>query len=178
MASTSAPRGTHVSATWHPRQRHVAPTSVLRGIRVSATSSPCGIHVIATGQPRRLHMAATSAPRGSHVSAAWQPCQCRVASTSSPRGSHVITTWQPRHHHVASMSSPSGSHVSNQLISISDVASQSIRSLSSQILGFRLGSMSFTPIYDDLRTSWITLIYDENVSSSRRLICDAQYMMF
>jgi hypothetical protein len=52
------------------------------------------------------------------------------------------------------------------------------RSLSSQILGFGLGSMGFTPIYDYLRTSWIRLIYDENFSSSRRLICDAQYNTF
>jgi hypothetical protein len=51
-------------------------------------------------------------------------------------------------------------------------------SLSSYILGFGLGSMGFTPIYDGLRTSWITLIYDENLRTSREGIRDAQYMMF
>jgi hypothetical protein len=52
------------------------------------------------------------------------------------------------------------------------------RSLSSQILGFGLGSMGFTPIYDALRMSWITLIYDENLRTSREEIHDAQYMTF
>jgi hypothetical protein len=35
--------------------------------------------------------------------------------------------------------------------------------------------MGFRQIYDGLRTSWVTLIYDENVSTLRCLICDAQY---
>jgi hypothetical protein len=38
--------------------------------------------------------------------------------------------------------------------------------------------MGFTPIYDDLGTSWITLIYDENLRTSREGIRDAQYMTF
>jgi hypothetical protein len=38
--------------------------------------------------------------------------------------------------------------------------------------------MGFTPIYEDLRMLWNTLTYDENVSSSRRLIYDTQYMTF
>jgi hypothetical protein len=141
---------------WHhlPRQHHVASTLASRGTHVrpcgthvSATSSPCGIHVIATGQPRRRHMEATSAPCGSHVSAAWQPRQCRVASTSSPRGSHVIATWHPRHRHVASMSSPRGSHVSNQLISISDVASQSMTITFDTDFGLQAG---FNGLYTNL----------------------------
>jgi hypothetical protein len=52
------------------------------------------------------------------------------------------------------------------------------RSLSSQNLGFGLGSMGFRQIYDGLRTSWITLIYDENLRTSREGIRDAQYMTF
>jgi hypothetical protein len=52
------------------------------------------------------------------------------------------------------------------------------RSLSSQILSFGLGSMGFTPIYDGLRTSWITLIHDKNLRTSREGIRDAQYMTF
>jgi hypothetical protein len=50
------------------------------------------------------------------------------------------------------------------------------RSLSSQILGFELGSLGFTPIYDGLKMSWITSIHDENVNTSREVICDAQSM--
>jgi hypothetical protein len=49
---------------------------------------------------------------------------------------------------------------------------------SSQILGFGLGSMGFTPIYDGLRTSWIMLIYDEILRTSREGIRDTQYMTF
>jgi hypothetical protein len=52
------------------------------------------------------------------------------------------------------------------------------RSTSSPILGFGLGSMGFRQIYDGFRTSWITLIYDENLRTSREGICDAQYMTF
>jgi hypothetical protein len=52
------------------------------------------------------------------------------------------------------------------------------RSVSSQNLGFGLGLMGFRQIYDGLRTSWITLIYDENLRTSREWIRDAQYMTF
>jgi hypothetical protein len=38
--------------------------------------------------------------------------------------------------------------------------------------------MGFTPIYDGLRTSWTTLIYDENLRTSQEGIRDAQYMTF
>jgi hypothetical protein len=50
------------------------------------------------------------------------------------------------------------------------------RSVSSQNLDFELGSMGFRQIYDGLRTSWIMLIYDENLRTSREGIRDAQYM--
>jgi hypothetical protein len=52
------------------------------------------------------------------------------------------------------------------------------RSNSSQILCFGLCSVGFRQIYDDLRTSWITLIYDENLRTSLEGIRDAQYMTF
>jgi hypothetical protein len=52
------------------------------------------------------------------------------------------------------------------------------RPTSSQILGFGLGSMGFRQIYDSFRTSWITLIYDKNLRTSREGIHDAQYMAF
>jgi hypothetical protein len=42
--------------------------------------------------------------------------------------------------------------------------------------GLWLGSLGFTPIYDGLKTSWITSIHDENVNTSREVICDAQSM--
>jgi hypothetical protein len=38
--------------------------------------------------------------------------------------------------------------------------------------------MGFTSIYDGLRMSWITLIYDENLRTSQKGIRDAQYMTF
>jgi hypothetical protein len=50
------------------------------------------------------------------------------------------------------------------------------RSISSQVLSFGLGSLGFTPIYDGVKTSWITSIHDENVNTSREVICDAQSM--
>jgi hypothetical protein len=50
------------------------------------------------------------------------------------------------------------------------------RSLSSQILGFGLGSLGFTPIYDSLKMSWIMTIHEETVNTSREVICDAQSM--
>jgi hypothetical protein len=50
------------------------------------------------------------------------------------------------------------------------------RSLSSPILGFGLGSLGFTPIYDGLKMSCITSIHDENVNTSREVICDTQCM--
>jgi hypothetical protein len=42
--------------------------------------------------------------------------------------------------------------------------------------GFGLGSLGFTPIYDGLKTSWITTIHDETINTSREVICDAQSM--
>jgi hypothetical protein len=127
------------------------------------TSSDIICHVSTTC----IHVSVTSAPRGIHVSATWHP-----------RQHHVIATWHPCHRYVAATSVPSGSHVSNQLISKSDVASQSMTITFVTGLGFGLGSMGIIPIYDELRTSWIMLIYDENISSSRRLTCDAQYVTF
>jgi hypothetical protein len=44
------------------------------------------------------------------------------------------------------------------------------------VTDFGLGSLGFTPIYDGLKTSWITLIHEENVNTSREVICDAQSM--
>jgi hypothetical protein len=43
-------------------------------------------------------------------------------------------------------------------------------------LGFGLGSLGFTPIYDGLKTSWIMTIHDETVNTSPEVICDAQSM--
>jgi hypothetical protein len=100
-----------------------------------------------------------------------------VADTSS-------ATWLPRHltcdshvincHVIATSSSMSAANSSLQMT----WQVNTWWSLSSQILGFGLGSMGFTPIYDDLRTSWIMLIYDENLRTSREGIRDAQYMTF
>jgi hypothetical protein len=81
---------------------------------------------------------------------------------SAPRGSHVIAKWQPR----------------QQPTHLYDVASQSMTITFITDLGIGLGSMGFTPIYDALRTSWITLIYDENLRTSREGIHDDQYMTF
>jgi hypothetical protein len=92
-----------------------------------------------------------------------------------PRGCHVVC-------HVAAMSSATWlprrlpTHCPCHLWVMWQV--NPWRSLSSQILGFGLGSMGFTPIYDGLRTSWITLIHDENLRTSREGIRDAQYMTF
>jgi hypothetical protein len=108
----------------------------------------------------KRHVASTSPPRHRHRTA-----------TSVPRGSHVSTTWQPRHRHVAATSATNSSLQVTWRVN-------PWRSLSSQILGFGLGSMGFTPIYNALRTSWITLIYDENLRMSREGIRDAQYMTF
>jgi hypothetical protein len=110
-----------------------------------------------------------------HVSATRQPRQRHAAATSAPHGCHVSDTFLKHHRHVichiiATSSATSSLQVMWQV--------NPWRSLSSQILGFGLGSMGFTPIYDDLRTSWITLIYDKNLRTSREGIRDAQYMTF
>jgi hypothetical protein len=101
------------------------------------------------------------------ISATWLPRQHHAAATSAPHDSHVSAMWHPRQRHVAANSSLLVTWRVNPW-----------RSLSSQILGFRLGSMGFTPIYDGMRTSWITQIYDENLRTSREGIRDAQYMTF
>jgi hypothetical protein len=132
-------------------------------------------HVDAKLATHGSHMAATSAPRGCHVSTTWQP---------------LSPTWQPQQRHLAAMLAlrhlPRARHVS-ALSSATSAATSSLyvmwqvnpwRSLLSQILGFGLGSMGFTPVYDGLRTSWITLIYDENLRTSREGIRDTQYMTF
>jgi hypothetical protein len=116
-------------------------------------------------------------PACTKLSAMWHPHQHHFIATWHPRHCHGTTMSVPRQHHVAATSSPSGSHVSNQLISTMWRVNP-WRSLSSQILGIGLGSMGFTPIYDALRTSWITLIYDENLRTSREGIHDDQYMTF
>jgi hypothetical protein len=101
-------------------------------------------------------------------SAMWLPCRL-------PRGCHVVchmaamsfATWLPRR---------LPTHCPCHLGVMWQV--NPWRSLSSQILGFGLGSMGFTPIYDGLRTSWITLTHDKNLRTSREGIRDAQYMTF
>jgi hypothetical protein len=103
------------------------------------------------------------------------PRERHVTATSAPHGCHVSDTFLKHHRHVichiiATSSATSSLQVMWQV--------NPWRSLSSQILGFGLGSMGFTPIYDGLRTSWIMLIYDENLRTSREGICDAQYMTF
>jgi hypothetical protein len=108
---------------------------------------------------------ATSAPHGYNVSATWLPRQWHVFKTPSPchlPHNHVIC-------HIIAMSSATSSlQVMWQV--------NPWRSLSSQILGFGLGSLCFTPIYDSLKTSWITSIHDETVNTSREVICDTQSM--
>jgi hypothetical protein len=129
---------------------------------------------------RQCHVAAMSVPHGSHVSAKCQPRQRQVAAMSAPRGSHVSTMWLPRQCHVFKHHR----HVICHIIATSSAKSSlqvmwqvnPWRSLSSHILGFGLGSLGFTPIYDGLKTSWITSIHDENVNRSREVICDAQSM--
>jgi hypothetical protein len=96
------------------------------------------------------------------------PGGCHVSTTRLPRQRHdihVSTTWHQRQRHVAANSSLQVSWRVNPW-----------RSLSSQILGFGLGSLGFTPIYDSLKTSWIMTIHDETVNTSRVVICDAQSM--
>jgi hypothetical protein len=137
---TSAPRGSHVSATWKPCQRHVVS------------------HVSAKWLPCQRHVDATSAPHGCHVSAMWLPRQCHIFKHHR----HVIC------HIIVTSSAKSFLQVMWQV--------NPWRSLSSQILGFGLGSLGFIPIYDGLKTSWITSIHDENVNTSREVICDAQSM--
>jgi hypothetical protein len=112
------------------------------------------------------HVAAMSAPRGFHVSATWLPCQWHVFKTPSPRhlphNRHVIC------HIITTSSAKSSLQVMWQV--------NPWRSLSSQILGFGLGSLGFAPIYDGLKTSGITTIHEETVNTSREMICDTQSM--
>jgi hypothetical protein len=110
-----------------------------------------------------------------HISDTWMTCQQHVDAMSATCEYHINDTSAPRGWHVSTSSFATSAATSSLQVRW---LVNPWRSPSSQILGFGLGSMGFTPIYDDLRTSWITLIYDENVSSSRRLICDAQYMTF
>jgi hypothetical protein len=106
-------------------------------------------------------------PACTELSAMWHPHQ-----------HHVIATWHPRNRHVTATSAPLAATSATNSSLQATWRVNPWRSLSSQILGFGLGSMGFTPIYDDLRTSWITLIYDENLRTSREGIRDAQYMTF
>jgi hypothetical protein len=130
-----------------------------------------------------------------HLPATWQPCQRHVAATWAPRGCHTRATWLPHQRHVAPTPAPRVCHVSDMFLKhrrhvichiiATSSATSSLQvmwqlnpwcSLSSQILGFGLGSLGFTPIYDDLKMSWITTIHDETVNTSREVICDAQSM--
>jgi hypothetical protein len=138
-------------------------------------------HVSTTQQTHQCHVAATSAPLtttsdnislpcGSHISAMWQPCHHHVIATrshvvaaSAPRGCHISDTFLKHHRHVichiiATSSATSSLQVMWQV--------NPWRSLSSHILGFGLGLLGFTPIYDGLKTSWITTIHDETVNTS------------
>jgi hypothetical protein len=108
-----------------------------------------------------------------HRPATWQPRQRHVAATPAPRGCPVSDTFLKYHHHVichiiATSSTTSSLQVMWQV--------NPWQSLSSQILGFGLGSLGFTPIYDGLKTSWITTIHDETINTSREVICDPQSM--
>jgi hypothetical protein len=108
-----------------------------------------------------------------------------MATMSAPCGCHISAMWPPRHllrccHVICHVAATSSNATSFATSSSTSVANSSLwvmwqvnpwRSHSSQILGVGLVSMGFTPIYNDLEMSWITLIYDENVSSSRHLIC-------
>jgi hypothetical protein len=111
--------------------------------------------------------------RSRHLAATWQPYEHRVAATPAPRCCHVSDTFLKHHrrvicHIIVASSAKSSLQVMWQI--------NPWRSLSSQILGFGLGSLGFTSIYDGLKTSWITSIHDENVNTSREVICDAQSM--
>jgi hypothetical protein len=111
------------------------------------------------------------------------PCGCPVSSHIVPRhlpcGCHVIC-------HVIATSSAATSVSTSSAMSSSMWAANSSpqvmwqvnpwRSVSSQILGFGLGSLGFTPIYDGVKTSWIMSIHDGNVNTSREVICGAQSM--
>jgi hypothetical protein len=103
-------------------------------------------------------------PVGCHIAPHHLLCGCHVVATSSATMS--VTTSS------ATSSSMSASNASLQVM----WQVNPWRSLSSQILGFGLGSWGFTPIYDGLKTSWITSIHDENVNTSREVICDVQYV--
>jgi hypothetical protein len=129
-----------------------------------ATWAPRGSHVNATQQPRQCHPTATSVPPDRHVSATRPPRQRHVAAMSASRGCHISDTFLKHHRHViCHIIATSSLRVMWQVM----WQVNSWRPLSSQILGFGLGSMGFAPIYDGLRTSWITLIYDENLRTSR-----------
>jgi hypothetical protein len=96
-------------------------------------------------------------------SATWLSCRlpcgchvvCHVAATS-------FATWLPRR-------LPRGCHV----------VCQRIAHVIYEWCGKLIHDDHFrTPIYDGLRTSWITLIHDKNLRTSREGIRDAQYMTF
>jgi hypothetical protein len=81
----------------------------------------------------------------------WFYC-CILACTElsamwHPHQHHVIATWHPRHRHVIATSAPCGSHISNQLISTSDVASQSMTITFVTNFGLRAG---FNGLYTNL----------------------------
>jgi hypothetical protein len=86
-------------------------------------------------------------PACTELSAMWHPHQHHVIATWHPRHCHGAATWQQRQHNVAATSSPSGSHVSNQLISTSDVASQSMTITFVTDFGLRAG---FNGLYTNL----------------------------
>jgi hypothetical protein len=155
---------------WMPHQHHVAYV----GRQVSATLVTCGCHISTMCR----HVGHQITPRGSHVSAmlvamlAPRQCNviCHVAAMSAPHQHHIIrhasTTSSP--HHLTCQQPPHFYKWCGELIHDDHIRHRF----------WAWAGLGFTAIYDDLRTSWITLIYDENVGSSRRLICNAQYMTF
>jgi hypothetical protein len=96
----------------------------------------------------------------------WMPCHlpcgcpvsCHVAPHHLPCSCHVIC------HVVATSSAATSVSTSSATSSSMSAANSSLqvmwrvnpwRSISSQVLGFGLGSLGFTPIYDGVKTSWI-----------------------
>jgi hypothetical protein len=120
---------------------------------------------------------------GLEIGRKWRPRGCHISSTSQPRQRRVVAMWR-RGYHVSDTFLKHHHHVICHIIATSSSKSSlqvmwqgnPWQSLSSQILGFGPGSLGFTPIYDGLITSGITSIYDENVNTSREVICDAQSM--
>jgi hypothetical protein len=123
--------------------------------------------------PHKQHVATKSVTRGWHVSDMWMPRQQHVDTTSMTRHRHVVATVASRGRHVSASSSATSTATSSLKVTW---RVNPWRSRSSQNLGFGLGSMGFTLIYDGLKTSWITSIHDENVNTSQEVICDAQSM--